>query len=176
MRLWCSTLFFTLAMLLSCADKREPARYSHIGPDTLPAQSFERPPEQPFDRSDYVIKLKQMTNFYDVPGEWGYYINGEDNGFESLSIIMTETYPHGGPPLHTHETEEAHVLFSGTVEYFIGDRRFTVEGPYIARVPAAVPHTFLNVGKEPFNLTAVFPGKRLTYNQIGANPLVPQER
>jgi len=47
-----------------------------------------------------------------------------------------------------------------------------VEGPYVARVPAGVPHTFLNVGTEPFNLIAVFPNKHLSYNELGKNPLV----
>ena len=59
-----------LVVIRTCAQKPQP-RYSHIGPDALPAQSYERPPEQAFSGSDYVIKLKQMTSFYDVPGEAG---------------------------------------------------------------------------------------------------------
>jgi mannose-6-phosphate isomerase-like protein (cupin superfamily) len=165
-----SVLVFTF-----CRKQRE-SGYVHIGPDTVPTQSYERPPEVSFDRSSYAIQLNQMTSFYDVPGEAGYLINGEDYGFSSLSFIMTETHPHGGPPLHTHETEEAHVVFRGTVEYVIGDRRFSVEGPYVARVPAGVPHTFLNIGAEPLNLTAVFPSGRLTYKEVGANPLVKAKR
>jgi mannose-6-phosphate isomerase-like protein (cupin superfamily) len=165
----------TALLLLSCGEQRDQG-YVHIGPDVLPAESYERPPEVAFGRSDYALKLEQMSSFYDVPGEAGYFINGEDYGFDSLSFILTETHPNGGPPLHTHETEEAHVVFRGSVEYIIGDRRFSVEGPYIARVPAGVPHTFLNTGKEPLNLTAVFPSKRLTYTAVGANPLVKGER
>ena len=79
-----------------------------------------------FNRSDYVVKLKQMTSFYDVPGEAGYFINGEDYGFDALSFILTETHPGGGPPLHTHDSEESHVVLHGRVEYLIGSRRFTV--------------------------------------------------
>jgi hypothetical protein len=36
-----------------------------------------------------VIKLKQMTIFYDVPGEAGYFMNGEDYGFNALSFLLT---------------------------------------------------------------------------------------
>jgi mannose-6-phosphate isomerase-like protein (cupin superfamily) len=174
-RVWCLTLLVSAGALLIATCSSKP-QYVHIGPDTLPAQSYDRPPTVRFDRSDYVIKLNQMTSFYDVPGETGYSIEGGDYGFDSLSFILTETHPQGGPPLHTHESEEAHVVLSGRVAYVIGDRRFTVDGPYIARVPAGVPHTFLNVGSEPFNLVATFPDKRLTYKELGPNPLVTRGR
>ena len=82
------------------------------------------------------------------------------------------TQPGGEPPLHTHDSEESHIVLHGEIEYMIGDRRFTVEGPYVARVPAGVPHTLLNVGTEPFNLIAVFPDKHLSYKELGKNPLV----
>jgi mannose-6-phosphate isomerase-like protein (cupin superfamily) len=175
MRSATSCLLASAALLcLCCADERH-GGYVHISPDTLPSASYERPPERSFARSDYVIKLEQMTAFYDVPGEAGYFIDGDDYGFEAISIIMTETHPHGGPPLHTHDTEEAHIVYHGRLEYIIGDRRFTVDGPYIARVPAGVPHTFINAGAEPLNLTAVFPSKRLDYKEVGPNPLVPSK-
>jgi mannose-6-phosphate isomerase-like protein (cupin superfamily) len=156
---------------VSCARQPD-SGYAHIGPDNRPSASYERPPSLSFERSDYTIKLQQMTSFYDAPGEAGFFINGGDYGFDSLSFIMTETHPHGGPPLHTHDTEEAHVLYRGRIEYIIGDRRFTVDGPYVVRVPAGVPHTFVNAGVAPLNLTAVFPSKRLSYTEIGPNPLV----
>ena len=85
-----------------------------------------------------------MSSFYDKPGEFGYAIHGEEYGFDRLSFVLTETLPSGGPPLHTHTVEEGHVVLSGRVTYVIGDRQVTVEGPYIARVPAGVPHTFIN--------------------------------
>ena len=163
----------TLALIATTTcSSRSTVREGSVERRPLPDKSYERPPAVAFHRSDYVIKLENMTSFYDVPGEFGHMVNGEDYGFDSLSFILTETHPHGGPPLHTHETEEAHVLVNGAVEYVIGDRRFSATGPYIARVPAGVPHTFVNRGMEPFNLVAVFPGKRLTYKEVAPNPLV----
>jgi mannose-6-phosphate isomerase-like protein (cupin superfamily) len=143
-----------------------------LGPADLPAASFEKPPELPFDRSSYTIIPQQMTSFYDVPGEYGYIVSGRTYGFEGLSFIVTETHPHGGPPLHTHKTEEAHVVLSGTMEYVIGDKRFTVKAPYVARVPAGVAHTFVNAGTTPLNIIAVFPTPELDYTALGPNPLV----
>ncbi len=128
----------------------------------------------PFEPDDYVIKLEQMASFYDVPGEFGYVLAGRDYGFDSLSFIITETHPNGGPPLHTHPVEEAHILLAGTIEYVLGEERFTASAPYIARVPAGVPHAFINTGPAPFNLMAVFSSGQLDYTEVGPNPLLPE--
>lgn len=138
----------------------------------IPGKSYQNKPEAVFGASDYVAHFRHMEAFYDVPGEFGFIAEGERFGFESLSFIITETQPSGGPPLHVHESEEAHVLLEGEVEYVIGDQRFPARGPYVARVPKGVPHTFANRGPCSFNLLAVFPTNRLTYKELGPNPLV----
>jgi mannose-6-phosphate isomerase-like protein (cupin superfamily) len=139
----------------------------------LPTEGYDRDPQVPFAPSDLVIQPNEMRPFYGPPGEFGYYIDGVNYGFKSLSFILTETHPGGGPDLHSHDTEEAHILFDGKVTYLVGDKRFTVEGPYITRVPAGVPHTFINAGAKPFHLIAVFPDGRPVYRHIGHNPLIP---
>ena len=156
---------------VSCGRQAGPSHVP-LGPAVLPAESFEKPPAMPCDLSSYAITPQQMTSFYDVPGESGYIVNGSTYGFEGLSFILTETHPHGGPPLHTHKTEEAHVVLSGTMEYIIGTERFTVKAPYVARVPAGVAHTFVNAGTTPLNVIAVFPASELEWTPIGPNPLV----
>lgn len=98
-------------------------------------------------------------------------MRGDVHGFDDLSIIMTDTSPKGGPPLHTHESEEAHVVHEGVVEYVIGSERFTANGPYVARVPAGVPHTFVNAGSSQLKLVAVFPDSHYTFKYVGPNPL-----
>jgi mannose-6-phosphate isomerase-like protein (cupin superfamily) len=98
---------------------------------------------------------------------------GDQYGFKSLSFIITETHPGGGPGLHVHDTEEAHVLLEGSAQYQIGDKTFTVLAPYVARVPAGVPHTFINSGSKQFNLIAVFASKHPNTKRIGPNPLIP---
>lgn len=158
---------------LSCT-RQTGLSYVQLSPGVLPSASFEKPPEEQCDRSSYAISPRQMTSFYDVPGEYGYFFSGRSCGFESLSFIITETHPHGGPPLHTHKTEEAHVVLSGTMDYVVGNQRFTVKGPYVARVPAGVPHTFANGGTTPLNLVAVFPTPEIDWTPIGPNPLVEQ--
>ena len=163
-----------LLVLSGCSDTEEttPLTYVPIMGGELPSESFINPPEAPFEKSDYLFKFDQLTSFYDFPGEAGYFMPGADYGFDSLTIIVTETHPQGGPPLHTHAVEEAHVLLSGQMDYVIGDNKFTAVAPYIAKVPAGAPHTFVNSGKHPLNLIGVLPTSTPDYNEIGPNPLV----
>ena len=161
-----------LPMWLSAKQAGQPRI---TAPTPPPTASYSRPPDAPFDRSDYVVKINQMSSFYDKPGEFGYAIHGEEYGFDRLSFVLTETQPNGGPPLHTHTVEEAHVVLSGRVSYLIGDRPLTADSPYIARVPAGVPHTFIYAGSEPINIVAVFPSKRRDYTEVGPNPLLERQ-
>ena len=94
---------------------------------------------------------------------------------KELAQFGSSTQPNGGPPLHTHTVEEGHVVLSGRVTYVIGDRQVTAEGPYIARVPAGVPHTFINAGADPINVVATFPNRRRDYTEVGPNPLVKRQ-
>jgi mannose-6-phosphate isomerase-like protein (cupin superfamily) len=141
----------------------------------LPKESYERPAEQPFRSSDYVFKPNQMISFYDVPGEFGHAMEGANYGFKALSFIITETQPGGGPPLHVHECEEAHVLLEGKASYVIGDHRFTVEAPYVVKIPAGTPHTFVNAGNRPLRLIGVLPESHIMWKALGPNPLVKKQ-
>jgi len=140
--------------------------------EKLPDKEFTHSPEKPHDPTALYFRLDQLEHFYRVPGEFGHRLIGAQYGFEALSFIITETHPGGGPLLHVHDVEEAHILLEGSAQYRIGDKTFTVQAPYVAKVPAGVPHTFLNVGTKPFNLVAVFASKRHGSKRLGPNPLV----
>lgn len=151
-------------------------RQSGVSPSTtqekLPDKEFTRPPEKPHEPTALVFNFDQLEYYYRLPGEFTHRLTGDQYGFESLSFIITETHPGGGPGLHVHDSEEAHVLLEGTAEYRIGDQTFTVKAPYVARVPAGVPHTFINAGSKQFNLIAVFASKHPNTKRIGPNPLI----
>jgi mannose-6-phosphate isomerase-like protein (cupin superfamily) len=145
---------------------------------TLPAYGHDAPKNKAAgaaDGTNYVLKLEQLEHIDAAPGESIYLMRGSEHGFDSLSLILTETQPCGGPPIHVHESEEAHVLFEGCAEYLIGDKHFTAYGPYVARVPAGVPHTFMNCGKEDLHLTAIFPTSHYTFKFLKPSPLCTQK-
>jgi len=66
------------------------------------------------------------------------------------------------------------VLTSGTMSYVVGDKRFVASAPYIVRVPANTPHTFINAGSSPLQLTAVFDSAHYTFKPLAPNPLQAQ--
>ena len=154
------------------------AQSNHGHPTTPPAKSYEKAPQRPPNPAEYAIKLDQMASFYDVPGEFGHVMLGKEHGFKQLSFIITETRPGGGPPLHTHDTEEAHIVLSGSASYLIEDpatkerKRFTIRGPYVVRIPAGHPHTFINAGKQSLNLIGALPDSDVSYRELGPNPLI----
>ena len=123
---------------------------------------------------EYWIGMDNMESFYDEPGERGWILEGEKHGFASTSVIITETAPMGGPPMHTHRTEEIHVVPKGRLAYVMGDSYFEIEGPGAMRIPAGLAHTFLNIGPEPIRLVCFFPYNSFwsNYDELGTNPLL----
>src|SRR5262245_16233485 len=86
-------MFVTLGLLLVpiWMSGNRAGQQRITAPNPRPRESYAHPPDAPFDRSDYVIKINQMSSFYDKPGEFGYAIHGEDYGFDRLSFVVTET-------------------------------------------------------------------------------------
>lgn len=144
------------------------ARASNLYPDC----SYVRPPKVAPITSDYVFGRDQMVHFYNHPSEYGYIAEGRDHGFAGLSIITTDTHPGGGPPLHKHDTEEAHVLQEGRCRVLVGDRRIHVVGPAVVKIPAGVPHTFANNSDHVIHVIGVLAGDTITYTELGPNPLL----
>lgn len=139
---------------------------------SYPAESYVRPPKEVPSPADLVFGRDQMVHFYDAPGEYGYVLQGKDYGFSALSIITTDTGPGGGPPLHTHDTEEAHVLLEGRYRVLIDGRPFDVTGPAAVRIPAGAPHTFVNTSDRVIHVIGILPGDTITYTELGPNPLL----
>jgi mannose-6-phosphate isomerase-like protein (cupin superfamily) len=124
-------------------------------------------------RKDYATQLADMHKIDVGNGETVYQAEGKNYNFENLSFVITETKPGGGPPLHTHPIEEAHIVLSGTVTYFIDDSVFTVSAPYMVRIPANSRHTFINAGDTVLNLVGVFGQDNFgPYKPVGKNPLL----
>jgi len=66
------------------------------------------------------------------------------------------------------------VLLEGKATYVIGDQKFTVEGPYVVKIPARTPHTFVNAGRQPLRLVGILPASRIVWKEVGPNPLVKE--
>jgi len=141
-----------------------------------PKESFIRDPEKDFSPEDRAFHTNQMVHFYDVPGEFGYILEGGRYGFENVSVILTETHPGGGPPLHTHSVEEAHILQNGEYTVMIGDSIRKLKAPVVVRIPPNTPHAFYNHSDKIINLIGILPEPAVSYQELGPNPLIVQEQ
>jgi hypothetical protein len=123
---------------------------------------------------NYVIGMDDLESFYDEPGERGWIMEGFKHGFDLTSLIVTETAPQGGPPLHTHHTEEVHVLPECHLAYIMGESTFEVTGPCIVNIPPEIPHTFLNISEHPVRIVCFWPANDFwnNYTELGSNPLL----
>lgn len=167
-------ILLTYVCLLGCSENHESLKrpVKTFGFDEIPDSSFVMQPQVQFDTSDYIIEPKHLKKYYDHPGELGYIAQGEDYDFKSLSVIMAMAMPNGGPPLHSHGMEELHIVYEGTVEYMINEKRFKAIGPYIVKIPADAPHAFMNRGITAINIIGILPENNTSYHEIGPNPLL----
>ncbi|MBC8124257.1 MAG: cupin domain-containing protein [Candidatus Kapabacteria bacterium] len=124
---------------------------------------------------DYVKKVEDLPVINPGPGEYVHVMEGQKNGYQNLVIGITETFPGGAPPMHTHEGEESHVLLEGEILYALGDTMFTAKGPYIINIPPMVPHAFKNIGNKTANLVVIFPTNVWRYDVVDYFPFDKKE-
>ena len=120
--------------------------------------------------SDYVVQLEKLPVINPGPGEYVHVMEGRRNGYKNLTIGITETFPNGAPPMHSHEGEESHVLLEGEILYALGDTLVTVKAPYIVNIPEGMPHAFKNIGKKTANLVVIFPTNVWKYDVLDFFP------
>jgi len=120
--------------------------------------------------NSYVKKVEELPVINPGPSEYVHVMEGQKNGYRNLVIGITETFPGGAPPMHTHEGEESHVLLEGEILYALGDTMFTVKAPYIINIPPMIPHAFKNIGKKTANLVVIFPTNVWKYDVVDYFP------
>ncbi len=120
--------------------------------------------------SEYAASVEDLPAINPGPGEYVHVMEGYKHGYQNLVIGITETFPGGAPPMHTHKGEESHVLLQGEILYALGDTLFTIQAPYIVNIPPMVPHAFKNIGEETANLVVIFPTNVWEYDVLDYFP------
>lgn len=120
--------------------------------------------------SSHAVKLDQLPAINPGPGEYVHVMEGQRHGYKNLTIGITETYPGGAPPMHSHDGEESHVLLEGDILYALGDTMFTIKAPYMVNIPPGVPHAFKNIGKKTANMVVIFPTNIWKYDVLDFFP------
>ena len=64
----------------------------------------------------------------------------------SVSVIVVDAPPGGGPRLHRHPYEEVFVVQEGSVTFAAGDDVIEATGGQVVVMPGGVAHKFVNSG------------------------------
>ncbi len=120
--------------------------------------------------ADYAVTLDQLPVINPGPGEYVHVMEGQRHGYKNLTIGITETFPGGAPPMHSHEGEESHVLLEGDILYALGDTMFTIKAPYMVNIPPGMPHAFKNIGTKTANMVVIFPTNIWKYDVLDYFP------
>ena len=131
------------------------------GPFTAPGMKY---------FSDHAVTLDKLPVINPGPGEYVHVMEGQRHGYQNLTIGVTETFPGGAPPMHSHEGEESHVLLEGDILYALGDTTFTIKAPYMVNIPPGVPHAFKNIGNKTVNMVVIFPTNIWKYDVLDYFP------
>ncbi len=131
------------------------------GPFTAPGMNY---------FADHAVTLDKLPVINPGPGEYVHVMEGQRHGYKNLTIGITETFPGGAPPMHSHEGEESHVLLEGDILYALGDTMFTIKAPYMVNIPAGVPHAFKNIGSKTVNMVVIFPTNIWKYDVLDYFP------
>lgn len=120
--------------------------------------------------SDHAVTLDKLPVINPGPGEYVHVMEGQRHGYKNLTIGITETFPGGAPPMHSHEGEESHVLLEGDILYALGDTMFTIKAPYMVNIPPGMPHAFKNIGNKTANMVVIFPTNIWKYDVLDYFP------
>lgn len=92
-------------------------------------------------------------------------------GSEHSTVVYFELEPGGAVSTHTDSAEEVVLILEGTVQVTLGDEQGELSAGELALVPAMVPHSVRNLGRETARAVGFFTSARVisTFEQ----PLMP---
>ena len=88
-------------------------------------------------------------------------LRGEDHG-ATISLILDESDPGGGPRLHRHPDDETWVVVEGALTFRAGDEQFAARPGDVVIVPPGTPHQFTNDGPGRSKLVCIHAHPRFT--------------
>jgi quercetin dioxygenase-like cupin family protein len=74
-------------------------------------------------------------------------IQGEELDGAGVSLIFVDAPPGRGPRLHTHPYDTVFIVQAGEATFYAGDDEHQARPGDIVRIPAGIPHRFVNSGE-----------------------------
>ncbi len=120
---------FVLLVVVTVGCKRNDYGHSHTAQE--PAKAVHVSSEEGKEWNVFGVKITGKILSEDTDGDY--------------TVILTETPPNGGPPLHVHTNEdELFYVLKGNYTFYSGDKVMNAkEGDFI-RLLKGIPHRFTN--------------------------------
>jgi mannose-6-phosphate isomerase-like protein (cupin superfamily) len=87
-------------------------------------------------------------------------LRGDDHG-ATVSLILDNSGPGGGPRLHKHPYDETWVVERGELVFQLGEELYDVGSGDVVIVPPDVPHKFTNKGPERSRMVCIHASPRM---------------
>ena len=65
--------------------------------------------------------------------------------------------PNGFMPQHTNRVEHEQYVLRGRAQLELGDEKVLVQAGDVVFIPAGLPHSYINLGQEPFEFLCLVP-------------------
>lgn len=105
----------------------------------------------------HVISISELPAIVSpqgiVPGR--FILEGYLHGLDHLTVVVGDSPPGSGIPLHRHDYEEVFIVHGGRGSYTVGDTTVEAGAGDIVVIPAGMPHRFVNNSQEPLSHTAI---------------------
>ena len=115
-----------------------------------------------------IIELPLLVSPSRGPIAGRYLFEGGDFGLAHLTVVLGESHPGQGVPLHRHDCEELILVHSGRGTYTVGEATVEAGAGEVVVIPAGAPHRWVNHTEEPLVHTAVFPTDRFALEELEA--------
>jgi uncharacterized cupin superfamily protein len=103
-----------------------------------------------------AVEHEQRERFGPGGGYYRILATAQETGGRHFALEAVEP-PGGGPPLHTHATQDEYfAVLEGEITFYVDGRRLVVGAGGSAFVPRGVPHCFKNCSQDNARLLALF--------------------
>jgi quercetin dioxygenase-like cupin family protein len=117
----------------------------------------------------YRISAHELPTFnVGRPGILAAIFNGGDHHLPGISVILNETLPGDGAPLHRHTYDELFLVEDGRCSFTVAEQTFEARSGELVLIPAGAPHGFTNTGETTMRMVAIHAAPRVEIEWLDA--------